>query len=250
MLELAAIFGIVMLGAGVQRVSGMGLGLVAAPILAILLGPVEGIFVCNVLAVINASMTTAVRRHDIDWHQFAVISSVLLIGAIPAAWLLTVAATPVLFTVVGVLLLISLGVSTFGQPHTPAIRGGVASLLAGVAAGFMNTLAAVAAPALTVYAQATRWDHRTFSATLQPIFFVAGIVAVLVKVLGEAADLDHTGIWVWPAGIFGLMSGILIGSVLSPRIPGAIARRFALMIATTGAVVVLMRGILGLVGQI
>lgn len=244
---LAAIFGIVFLGACVQRVSGMGLGLVAAPILAIVLGPVEGILVSNVLAVINASMTTAVRRHDVDWRQFAVISSVLLVGAVPAAWLLTVAATPVIFTVVGALLLAALGLSTLGQSRTPPIRTKTAPLITGVAAGFMNTLAAVSAPALTVYAQATRWDQRSFSATLQPIFLVAGIISVLVKVLGGAANLDHTGIWVWPAGIAGMICGILVGSLLSTRVSTGIARKFALLVATAGATVVLLRGIIGLI---
>lgn len=244
---LAAIFGIVFLGACIQRVSGMGLGLVAAPILAIVLGPVEGILVSNVLAVINASMTTAVRRHDVDWRQFAVISSVLVVGAVPAAWLLTVAATPVIFTVVGALLLVALGLSTFGQSRIPPVRTRAAPLIAGVAAGFMNTLAAVSAPALTVYAQATRWDQRSFSATLQPIFLVAGIISVLVKVIGGAANLDHTDVWVWPTGVAGMICGILIGSFLSTRVSTGIARKFALLVATAGAAVVLARGIIGLI---
>lgn len=244
----AAIFGIVLLGACIQRVSGMGLGLVAAPILAVLLGPVEGILVSNVLAVINASMTTVVRRRDVDWRQFALISPVLVVGAVPAAWLPTVADTPVLLASVGVLMLCALGLSTFGQSHIPPVRTRAAPLIAGLAAGFMNTLAAIAAPALTVYAQATRWEQRSFSATLQPIFLVAGIVSVAVKVLGGAADLNNTDVWVWPAGIGGMICGIILGSLLSTRIPTSTARRVALTIATAGAVVVLVRGISGLIG--
>lgn len=247
-MDAAAIFSIVLLGAGVQRVSGMGLGLVAAPILAVLLGPVEGILVSNVLAVINASMTTVVRHRDVDWRQFALISPALVVGAVPAAWLLTVAATPVLLVSVGVLMLVALGLSTLGQSRIPPVRTRATPLIAGVAAGFMNTLAAIAAPALTVYAQATRWEQRSFSATLQPIFLVAGIISVAVKVLGGAADLDNTAVWVWPAGIGGMICGILLGSLLSTHIPTTTARRIALFIATAGAVVVLVRGISGVIG--
>lgn len=247
-MDATAIFGIVLLGAGIQRVSGMGLGLVAAPILAVLLGPVEGILVSNVLAVINAAMTTIVRHRDVDWRQFALVSPALMIGAVPAAWLLTVAATPVLLASVGALMLFALGLSTFGQSHIPPVRTRAAPLIAGAAAGFMNTLAAIAAPALAVYAQTTRWEQRSFSATLQPIFLVAGIISVAVKVLGGAANLDHTEWWVWPAGIGGMICGILIGSLLTTRIPGATARKAALVIATAGAAVVLIRGIGGLIG--
>lgn len=246
-MELAAIFGIVMLGAGVQRVSGMGLGLVAGPILAIVLGPIEGILVSNVLAVINASMTTVVRRRDVDWKQFAMISPVLVCGAVPAAWLITVADTPVIFTLVGALLLGALSLSTFGQSRIPPVKNKSAPLLAGIAAGFMNTLAAVSAPALTVYAQATRWEQRSFSATLQPIFLVAGIISVLVKILGGAASLNSTDVWVWPVGIAAMITGIVIGSVLSTHIASTTARKFALAVATAGAAVVLLRGIAGLI---
>lgn len=247
-MDAAAIFGIVSLGACIQRVSGMGLGLVAAPILAVLLGPVEGILVSNVLAVINASMTTLVRRRDVDWRQFSLISPVLVVGAVPAAWLLIVADTPVLLAGVGVLMLCTLGLSTFGQSRIPPVTTRAAPLIAGVAAGFMNTLAAIAAPALTVYAQTTRWEQRSFSATLQPIFLVAGIIAVGVKVLSGAADLNDTAVWVWPAGIGGMICGILLGSLLSTHIPQVTARRIALVIATAGAVVVLARGISGVIG--
>ncbi len=246
-MDLAAIFSIVFLGACVQRVSGMGLGLVAGPILAVVLGPIEGILVSNVLAVINASLTTGLRRKDVDWGQFAIISSVLVIGAVPAAWLLTVADTPVVFTLVGVLLLAALCLSTLAQAYIPPVKNKAAPLIAGIAAGFMNTLAAVSAPALTVYAQATRWEQRSFSATLQPIFLMAGIISVVVKVFGGAANFGDTGFWIWPAGIAGMICGILIGSVLSHRIDSATGRKFALTVATVGAAVVLIRGISGLV---
>lgn len=248
-MDLVAIFGIVFLGACIQRISGMGLGLVAGPILAIVLGPIEGILVSNVLAVINASLTTGVRRKDVDWAQFAVISSVLVIGALPAAWLITVADTPVIFTAVGVLLLAALGLSTFAQTHIPPLQNKAAPLIAGIAAGFMNTLAAVSAPALTVYAQATRWEQRSFSATLQPIFLVAGIISVVVKVIGGAANFGDTSFWTWPTGIAGLIGGILIGSILSRRIDSAAGRKFALTVATIGAAVVLIRGVSGLVAS-
>lgn len=246
-MALAAIFGIVFLGACIQRISGMGLGLVAGPILAIVLGPIEGILVSNVLAVINASMTTGVRRKDVDWRQFALISPALILGAVPAAWLLTVAETPVVFTVVGALLLVGLGLSTFAQACIPPVQNRAAPLLAGIAAGFMNTLAAVSAPALTVYAQTTRWEQRTFSATLQPIFLVAGVISVAVKIIGGAADFGDTSIWTWPAGVAGLVVGILVGSLLSRRIDSTRARTFALTVAIVGAAVVLFRGVAGLV---
>ena len=52
------IFLVVVVGSTLQRVSGMGLGLIGGPILMLIMGPVEGILVINVLACINAVLTT------------------------------------------------------------------------------------------------------------------------------------------------------------------------------------------------
>ena len=65
-----------------QRISGMGLGLIAGPVLAVTMGPVEGILVVNVLAFFNAAATTATVREYVDWRKFAVIASVLVVGAV------------------------------------------------------------------------------------------------------------------------------------------------------------------------
>ncbi|CAB0549860.1 sulfite exporter TauE/SafE family protein [Corynebacterium diphtheriae] len=60
---------IVIIGSLLQRVSGMGLGLVAGPILALLLGPVEGILVLNILAAINAVFITVNVRKHVEWKS-------------------------------------------------------------------------------------------------------------------------------------------------------------------------------------
>lgn len=246
MFELSLIFGIIFLGAGVQRVSGMGFGLITGPVLAMVLGPIEGILVLNVMAVINAAMMTATSRRDVKWQRFGLIASVLVVGAIPAAFLLTVVPVAVVLAMVGALTLVSLAIVTSAQGKIPHAAGRVPALIAGIAAGFMNTLAGVAGPALMVYAQASRWEQKSFSATLQPIFVVAGVVSIVVKMVSGAANLDHTEILVWPVGLAAMTGGLLLGSVLSRNIPAARARKFAIGIAVAGAAAVFVRGILGL----
>ena len=59
----------VLLGACLQRISGMGLGLVAGPVLSLLMGGVDGIVMMNILAVINASIIALTVWRDIDWKR-------------------------------------------------------------------------------------------------------------------------------------------------------------------------------------
>ncbi|MHA2788835.1 hypothetical protein ACXZ66_06770 [Corynebacterium sp. S7] len=79
------VFLTVFVGALLQRISGMGLGLIGGPVLMIFMGPVDGILVLNVLASINAAMSTLTVYKNVNWRNFAVISSMLVFGAVVAS---------------------------------------------------------------------------------------------------------------------------------------------------------------------
>ncbi|MGD7003317.1 sulfite exporter TauE/SafE family protein [Corynebacterium halotolerans] len=247
MLSLTAVVLVILIGSCLQRVSGLGLGLVAGPVLSVVMGPVEGILVVNLLAVLNAALLTWTVRAGIDWRKFALIGAMLIFGAVPGALLITVVSASLLQVIVGATLLVALAVVTFFAGHIPQLQGRGPALLAGVAGGFMNTLAGIAGPAMTVYAQASRWEQNSFSATLQPIFLVAGLLSVTVKLLTGAATFQHTDGWVWPLGVLGMVAGISLGGILTRRVAKHRARRLALILATAGAVVALVRGLGGLV---
>lgn len=92
-------------------------------------------------------------------EKYALIGSVLILGAIPGAWLITQVSTSLLQLLVGLLLLVALALVVFGATYLPPARGKIPAIVAGIAGGFMNTLAGVAGPAITVYAQALKWDQ-------------------------------------------------------------------------------------------
>lgn len=241
-MSLAIVGFVVLVGAFLQRVSGMGMGLVAGPVLAVILGPVEGILVVNAIAVVNAVATTLTVREHVNWKNFAMISSVLIIGVIPGAWLVSRASGGWLQILVGVLLLIALAVTTFGKKYIPQVHGVVPMAIAGALGGFMNTLAGIAGPAITVYAQAARWDQRMYAATLQPIFFVAGLLSFGAKVIAGAGDLTVINPWIWPVALVALSLGIFLGVRADQHTSRSVARNIALSLATLGGITAIIRG--------
>ena len=175
------IFFVVVAGSTLQRVSGMGLGLIGGPILMLIMGPVEGILVINVLACVNAILTTVSVRENVNWKKFGLIAPVMVIGSLAAALLIRRMDTAGLMVVVGAALLVALAVVTFGKKFVPAMAGIGPAISAGILGGFTNTLAGVAGPVITVYAQAAKWPQQVYAATLQPIFVVGGFFSVLTK---------------------------------------------------------------------
>lgn len=246
MMLALAILAIVVMGSCLQRVSGMGLGLVGGPLATLLLGPVEGIMVVNVLAFINAILTTYTARQDVDWKKFSLIAPVMVLGSVPAALLITKIDTATLLIIVGGALLIALGVVSFGRKFVPPLNGKGPAISAGIIAGFTNTLAGVAGPVVTVYAQAAKWPQHVYAATLQPIFLVGGLVSVVAKLSVGAGGFEHVTWLIWPAGILGMFIGLFLGSKIAHRVPREKARILSLSVAGLGALSALIRGIISL----
>lgn len=235
---LAAIF----VGAMMQRISGMGLGLLGAPVMALVAGPVAGVLVINVVATVNAVMQSASVWENIDWRKFWLIGPVMALGALPGTWVVHNTPLGPLQMIVGALVLLALLV-TSRLPERARVDGPQYAVAAGVAGGFMNTLAGIAGPAITVYAQVSRWPTRTFAATLQPLFFVSGALSLLFKELAAEQSIFATApVVLWPLCLVALVVGIATGSKLSRYIPLERAHKLSLLMATLGAGVVLLRG--------
>ena len=152
-----------------------------------------------------------------------------------------------LMIVVGAALLAALAVVTFGKKFVPPMEGKGPAISAGVLGGFTNTLAGVAGPVITVYAQAAKWPQHVYAATLQPIFVVGGFFSVMTKTLTGAAHFDGLPWMMWPAGVLGMCVGIWAGTRIAQRVPREKARVLSLSVAGLGAASALIRGLLTLV---
>ncbi len=231
-------------GSGLQRIAGMGLGLVAAPVLSLMLGPVAGVTMSNLGAIVAATLIMGAMWAHVDWGRFLRISPLIALGSVAGAVVVREVDPAWLDIVLGgsVLLALALGL---GLQRRLTLRGSAAALVAGMAAGFMNTTSGIAAPALTVYALAARWDHRSFAATLQPLFLVANVTAVLTKsVLGATPEPGLLPWWIWPVVAAAVLTGVGLAGLLARRVTPERARGVAITIALTGAVLTLARGLL------
>ncbi len=235
---LAAIAAFV--AAVIQRITGLGFVLVLVGPIVLLYGPVEGVTLGVLLALV-ASLTAIplVWRH-IDWRRswwliwpglVAAPFGALLVHVLPDAALLLLIAAMAYFALVA--------------GHLPALSasltGRMGAVVAGSAAGFMHVASGLSGPPLAAYAVGDRWPQRRFAASAQVIFAVFSIVSVALRGLPTSPVDD-----VWTL-VIATVAGIAIGTVLSRNVAPGIARIAMLAIAWAGATVVLVRGILALV---
>ena len=236
-------------GGTLQRVSGMGVGMIAAPTLSLLLGPVAGVTLSNVAASVSAVLLFAVLHRHVDWPRFVRLAPLLVAGSFAGAWAVRVLDAHALEILLGSSVLVAVA-AVLGLQQRFTAQGDGAVFASGAVAGFMNTTAGIAGPALAVYAVASRWDQRSWAATLQPVFLLANLTSLVTKSLfGAAVPAGLHVPWpVWVAVVVGGPLGVLPGSVVARRVDPAKARVLAICLAGLGGTVALVRGVAGTLG--
>ena len=223
----------------IQRITGLGFVLVLVGPIVLLYGPLEGVTIGVLLALV-ASLTAIplVWRH-IEWRRtwwliwpglIAAPFGVLLVGVLPeAALLLLIAAMAYFALVAGRIPALS-----------ASLRGRPGAVVAGSAAGFMHAASGLSGPPLAAYAVGDGWAQRRFAASVQVVFATFSVVSVALRGLPVSPVAD---VWTLVGATVG---GIAIGTILSRHVAPRAARLAMLAIAWAGATVVLVRGILAL----
>ena len=81
------VFVMMLAGATVQRVAGLGFGLVAATGLTIALGPVDGILLLNCVGPICCASMLYQLRKEVKWTLVGKLAPAAVIATIPGAWI-------------------------------------------------------------------------------------------------------------------------------------------------------------------
>lgn len=235
----ALLTGIVLLGSSVQWLTGMGFALVAVPALVLLLGPAEGVVLANCAA--GAISVVGLAG---GWRRVRPAAMVPLCAAaactVPAGtWVTRRLPEPALLLVMGGLVTIAVLLVMRGA-RLPALRGTKGAVAAGAVGGFMNSAAGVGGPPVSLYALNAGWTVREFVPNAQ---FYGVVVNTFSVASNGAPDLSPPR---WVCVIAAMAAGALIGRGLADRIPEKRARLLVLLLALTGGVTALGKGLWGL----
>ncbi|MGH3703154.1 MAG: TSUP family transporter [Agromyces sp.] len=227
----------VFVGAATQRLTGVGFALVAAPLLVLVLGPIQGVVMTNIFGVATALAVYVFHVREVEYRKILPLLAAAMIAVIPGALVARVMPANVLAIGAGILILLALALSALarrlrGIGRWPGLVG------AGMLSGIMSVIAGVGGPAITAYAFASRWDHTKFAISVQFYFAVLGSLSLLSR-----GALPEIGAREWAVAIGALVAGMVAGRWLSRIVPIRIARFACLALACLGGVAVLTRGL-------
>lgn len=247
---MAIIAAAVLIGTILQRLSGTGVGLVVAPVLSLLLGPAFGVLVTNMTTVVSGFLIMLSVWSAINWRKFWLIIPAAVIGAWPGAWLVGVLSAGWLSIILGAIVVAALLV-TVTLRRLPEWTTKPPAVITGLIGGFFNTTSGVAAPVMVIYSRLSRWDQRSFAATLQPIFMTMGAASVVSKLaLGSVSTDGGAGIpfgWLFAAIVLTVIIGILIAGQLAKVVSASAARTLAMTLAGLGGAGAIIRGVIDVI---
>ncbi|WP_402468889.1 TSUP family transporter [Isoptericola aurantiacus] len=243
----------ILVGGILQRVSGMGFGLVAGPFIVLIVGPLEGVLFVNLSGAIASTIILGRVVRDVEWRTFAWLASSSIVVTVPAALLLRDASSSALEITVGAVVIAAMTLAVVtsrlrregAHPLPRAARWPLATT--GVASGFGSVAAGIGGPPVAVYAVLSGWDPKKFAATAQPFFAANALAALVAKlVLADASFPALTG-WEWALLMAAIVGGLAVGDALAPRVSAVAMRRVLIALAYVGGVATLARGLSGVV---
>jgi uncharacterized protein len=231
---------VVLVGAGAQRVTGLGFSLVSSPFMVLLLGPFDGVLVINACGALTSLIVLTQVWRDVDLGR----SGLMIVSALPAvaagAWMARSLPAPPLAIAVGLLILVAL-VAVVASERARVLRGTSGAVVAGLGSGFLNVTVGAGGPAVAVYAVSTAWPQRRFAASAQLIFAALGIASLVAK--GGRPSMAAAG---WALVATGLLVGIVAGNHLEKRVSPERAQIAVIVLAMAGAVLTVIKGLVEL----
>ena len=237
------LIGLVLVCAVIQRVAGMGLGIVFAPYAVVLIGAHEGIMLANLLGGLVPVVMLPRIWSQIEWGTVLRLGLPAIAVMPAAAWLSSVSPPAPLYLVVASLVLLSLVISVLLARVDTTVDGVPVQIGTGLGIGLGTVLGGVGGPAATVYAVLSRWPALSMVATLQPLWILVSLVSFGSKLAWDDGQLPDMPGWAWAAMLGSLVVAVGLGEMLQRRLGELGIHRLVIVLGFVGALLSLWTGV-------
>lgn len=227
----------------VNIIAGMGAAMVALPIVAGHIAPATLIPATAVCVTIISIATGAVFWRHTRWRSL----KALLAGAVPGAAaglaVLLILPVPVLQLSAGIIMILFVAWQ-FSHPKSKAHGDTVpAGLIAGFAAGFINTSISYGNPPVAIYSMYAGWEKLEVLGTMNVYTFLVCLITMTAHASAGLYNMDvfQHAAFGGPATVLGMLTAL----PLSKHISQATFRRILLTVIGAAGILCLFQGLSG-----
>ncbi|MCW2843607.1 MAG: Sulfite exporter TauE/SafE [Nocardioides sp.] len=234
---LALVFVAVLLGSTVQAVIGLGIGLVAAPVITLAApGLMPGVLIA--LALVLPCVTLVHDHDDIDWGGLNWSLPSRIVGTVLGVWVVAHFSERQLGVAVGAMVIVAV-LLTWQVVTVPITRTSLS--VAGFIGGVTGTATSIGGPPYALL-----YQHRPAPQirSTMAVYFVIGAAISLVG-LTVSGDLTRHQVHVAALLLPAVLLGVVAGIPLRRRLPADRVRPAVLLISAASALVLVVRSLVG-----
>ena len=210
LLAIGGLAALIFVVAGIaQAVTGFGLALAAMPLLVLFIHPEQAVMIAVAVGAVITAIAWRRERAHVDMASARRLTGYGVLG-LPFGLLALTLLSQRLLTVLVAVTVLTLVIATRLRLRIPS--GPTAVGVAGVASGALLTATAMNGPPLVLVLQAAGHPARTFRATLQAVFCLQDLLALVAFAVLGSYDL------VVAAGSLGGVVGVRVGWAIGERI--------------------------------
>lgn len=229
----------VIVGAALQRVTGLGFALVSGPLLVLVLNPFDGIVLANILSGVVAAWIVLRSYKFANWATAGKLCIGIVLGVPIGAVIVLTLDQSLLLIFVGAITAFAV-ILVIMHKNILVLRSKYGAVIAGLVSGFSNVTAGVGGPALAMYGVAHAMPMFVFIPTIQVVGFVTNVFSVAAK---RSISIEPPLLF---AAVGCVVFGLALGTILKKWISGAAAQRLALILALGGSAAAVARGVINL----
>jgi hypothetical protein len=185
-------------------------------------------------------------RHDIQWSTFSWLIGSSLIGVVAGAIVVRSLDVPLFQILVGSVLILAVVGSVLIARTSLHVDGRRWTIAAGASTGALVAAAGIGGPPMTIYAVLSRWDQRSFAATMQPYQAAVSLLAVFVSLVAAPTSWPALTGGLWLILAASIAAGLVAGAILSRIVSPGAGRVVVIALALIGAVITLVSGLSGI----
>ncbi|MCI0868540.1 MAG: sulfite exporter TauE/SafE family protein [Chloroflexi bacterium] len=228
-------------GSTVLASLGFGIGMVATPVLLLVLDPQTAVVMLNAVSVpITGLLVWQTRRH-LNVRDSLPIILLGLAGALVGAYVLSTSGDRVLRLSIVVLIILLAAATAFnparlrGRVPYPKVVGGLIGFFVGVMLGSL----AIGGPLLVLFVLSRGWDRHSIRAFLSLYLFVIMVSATVGYIPAGLFTQERTMLTL--VALPPALLGFWLGSRLAGRMNEGLFRRVAIGVIVASSVSVLVR---------
>lgn len=233
--EILWIIAVVAVAAFAQSLAGFGFGLLAVPMMTLLVDAHDAVIVATMIGTVSTAVQAVLDRQNCEWPTARRLSIAAYLGMPVGLFAFVIVSESAMRLILGVVVLLATLVLARGFTFTGRSR--LIEWLMGITSGVLSTSTSTNGPPLVFLLQARQMEATSFRATINTVFALSNIGAIAL--FAASGNVEVNGMVAAAASLPILFLALRAGYALRPRVDGSVFRKLVLVMLVLSGVSVL-----------